>query len=84
MKDIHDIKTWPPGAVMLFDNRVELEKLRKEDLSSTDAVPHVGFGLVVANNGSGRIQVLWDENCARRYLMYEVRMLNPKVISRIG
>ena len=41
---------------------------------------HVGRGIVVANDGDTTIEVLWDENCKQRMCVYDVRVLNYKVI----
>lgn len=81
--DIRKIATWPPGSIMVFDNAMVIEESRKSDLAMIDAITHFGFGLVVANDGDKRIHVIWDSNCSKAYLSYDVRFLNPKVIYRV-
>lgn len=82
--NIQTIKAWPPGAFMMFDNRAAVERARKEDLSMPDVRTHVGVGVVLANDGAGTIWVLWDSGCRDMFTEYNVKTLNPNVISRIG
>lgn len=79
--NINDIKTWPPGAIMLFDNR---EQVKKQFKSDSRVKPHVGFGIVLANDGEGTIWVIWDSNCRDMFTEYFVKSLNTLVISRVG
>ena len=78
--DIKSIKTWPPGAFMAFDNRQALKNMGNED----EGHEHVAIGMVVANDGEGKIRVLWGANCSRPFLTYDVEKLNPNVIRRVG
>ena len=73
-RNIKNIKAWPPGAFMVFDNR------QSRAVTGGMAEPFVGLGMVVANNGVDRIRVLWGANCARAFLEYVVEQLNPEVI----
>ena len=78
-RDIHDIKTWPPGTFILYDNREECRKRMDARI-----VPHQGIGLVVANDGEHMIRVVWGGNCREVYLTYDVRHLNDAVIFHVG
>jgi hypothetical protein len=78
-KDIHDIRTWPPGTFILYDNRKHVAGWKKF-LSTSEAVEHVGIGIVVANDGINTIRVVWGANCEKPYLEYNVTSLNASVI----
>ena len=75
-KDIHNIRSWPPGTFMVIDQRDEWKRRG----SPPNIKPFVGLGMVVANNGVDRIRVLWGANCRDAFLEYEVARLNPDVI----
>jgi hypothetical protein len=76
---ITSVAAWPPGSIMVFDNSGALA-----NAGSGDQKPHFGFGIVVANDGKGKIRVLWDAKCSRQFLEYDVKHLNPNVIRRGG
>ncbi len=76
MSSINGIKDWPPGTIMVFDNRAAARQVNLPEEA------HVGFGAVVANDGLGTIWVLWDESCRDRFVSYLVKSLNHQVISR--
>lgn len=78
--NIHDIKTWPPGAIMCFDSRPVIAANKK----LAHIKPHVGLGLVIANDKCGTIWVIWDSNCKDMFTEYPVKSLNPQIISRVG
>lgn len=69
--DTQDIKTWPPGALMLHDNR---------PLGGT----RTDIGVVVANDGIRTIAVVWDASCFHSYREYDVKVLHPDSIARVG
>ena len=71
-RDVRDIRTWPPGTFMVYDNR-EVPGMIYRDM-------HVGLGMVIANDGHNRIRVIWDVTCDQPYLEYDVSSLNPHVI----
>lgn len=71
--DVNDIRAWPPGALMMFDNTKIAGTLK-----------HVGLGIVVANDGCKLIDVMWDASCFVPFMQYDVPRLNPRVISRVG
>ena len=90
-QDDRDIKSWPPGSVMIFDNSMTV--LRKSDEgmimitgSTTPKTPtkisgsHYGTGIVIFNDGVKTIKVLWDAGCKEQLCTYDVGMLNYNVI----
>lgn len=68
--NINDAKEWPPGSLMMYNRKWDTEQ------------PHVGIGLVIANNGT-QITVLWDSLCYHQMRTYTASTLNGRVISRI-
>lgn len=82
--NIFDIKTWPPGTLMGFDNRDQLRRYPTET-KRAGYTPHTGIGIVVHNDGVKIIHVVWDSNCKDAFSEYNVSNgLNPQVIYRIG
>lgn len=79
-KSIHDVKSWPPGEFILIDQREEWKRMG----SPASLKPHVGLGMVVANDGKNQIRVLWGSNCSSQYVEYRVDRLNPVVIYHVG
>lgn len=44
---------------------------------------HQGVGIVIHNDGEGRISVVWGANCRDLFCTYSVKSLNVSVISRV-
>lgn len=76
-KNIHDIRSWPPGTFMLYDNR-NVAFVNEKTLHIG-----IGIGMVIANGGVSRIRVVWGSNCRDPYLEYEVGGLNGMVIHHV-
>ena len=84
-KDVNDIRSWPPGTFILFDNREELRRLYGPMYGTPNTMFH-GLGMVVANCGH-EIHVIWAANCHKPYQQYVVDVdghaFNPKVIHHV-
>ncbi len=72
LNEIHDVRTWPVGSMMVYHTKhaVEREKMFK-------------VGLVIANDGGGRISVMWPEGCDERISSYGVGSLNVYTIEKL-
>jgi len=71
-----DVRLWPPGMLMVYDNR--------HILSPGAPGRHCGVGIVIANDGVQTIRVLWDAGCSEQYKSYDMDAgLNPAVIYRV-
>jgi len=83
---IRDIKAWPPGAVMIFDNQSQIDMLTETErymlMRVNGQLPeaHTGRGIVVSNDGLKEIVVMWDEGCKQRICHYNVYELNLQVV----
>ena len=75
--DIHDIKTWSPGALIMIDTH----KLYK--FTPGDSSRFVAVGMVVANDRVNTIRVLWPDSCKEKFKVYNVNDLNPAVIYHV-
>jgi len=73
--DVKDYRSWAPGTFILFDNRHVV--LKNQQI-------HVGLGLVIANDDSGKICVIWGSNCRDRFSVYDCSKLNREVIFHVG
>lgn len=67
-----DHRHWPPGSIMQFDNY---------ECSTNKSFFRVS-GLVVFNHAD-KIGVLWGAGAREPFMIYEVKHLNDKVISRV-
>jgi hypothetical protein len=76
--DINDIKSWPPGTFMVFNNA------DTQAVTGGMAPRFIGLGIVVANDGMFHIRVVWGSNCKHQYLEYDVRTLNRNVIFHVA
>jgi hypothetical protein len=86
LKLVQDIKSWPPGSTMCYDNRDLMRQLLNEKhitQKQHDEQVHFGLGLVVTNDGKQIIHVVWDNVSNEKFKEYDVRFLNPLVISRV-
>lgn len=79
-KSIHNIKSWPPGAFILIDQRKEWERMG----SPSHLVPFIGLGMVVANDGVSQIRVVWGANCKASFVEYNVETLNTATMYHVG
>jgi hypothetical protein len=90
--DITDIKSWPPGTWMRYDNthavHTELAKCYGKFVADIAVVTHksrhIGRGIVVANDGISEIHVIWDDGCTKQHCKYDVKFLNADVIFHDG
>ena len=62
---------------MLYDNR------KTSSVKRGVIQEHVGFGIVVANDGKTTIRVLWDARCKQQLCEYFVKGLNGDVIFHV-
>jgi len=77
-KDIHDHRSWPPGTFMLFDNREQAISIGRPD------VGHMGLGIVVANDDTGCIWVLWASNCKVPLAKYQCDTLTTECVFHVS
>jgi hypothetical protein len=63
---------------MCYDNSNEVERIGDRNIKRFTAI-----GMVVCNDGVNTIWVVWSNNCHDQFKEYDVRYLNPRVITRI-
>jgi len=71
---LNDINTWKPGDFMVFDNSTLLKE--------HDPRIHRGLGVVISNDGTSKIRVMWDPKCKLTLSEYHVPGLNVNVIHK--
>lgn len=76
--NIKHCDSWPVGSLMLYDNHPkDLRPYRQSSFY------HVDIGLIVTNDGDFTVMVMWGTKSKKRILSYDVRTLNPVVISHV-
>ena len=71
--DIYDIKTWPPGSMIIFDNSRFFNKL-------DDTFRRRYVGIVISSDGDKHITVLWNSNQLREL---DIEGFNINFIKRV-
>ncbi len=70
---------WLPGTGVVYDGRW-IDKILGPVGNQT--VPHVALGIVLSNDKK-HIRVLWGSGCTRQFCMYEINLLNSRVMKSL-